>query len=247
MSGDARAGRVGRLLAAAGATVGFLPEHEALALFGAACEVLGRGLGPLLEVGAYRGRSTLYLAAALASVDAAPTVLYSLDHHRGSEEMQAGWEHHDPALVDTSGTMDSLGAWRETVASAGAEDLVVGVVGESSRVAAHWSTPLALVFIDGGHGRAVAFGDYEGWGPKVIPGGYLVFHDVFEDEAAGGRPPYECYRAALGSGYFVEVERLSCASLRVLQRCDVPATPSRRAVAEDGRSASSASSTAAAE
>jgi predicted O-methyltransferase YrrM len=212
--------RARALLAASRRTAGFLPEDEADALFAVARRAALSRLGPLLEVGAYCGRSTLVLAAALAAADASPPlVCFSIDHHRGSEEMQAGWEAHDPSLVDpATGRMDSLPAWRRAVTEAGAEDLVVGVVGESSLVAANWSTPLSLAFIDGGHGSEPAWADYRGWAPHVAPGGFLAFHDVFEDPAAGGRPPYECFEHARASGAFVEVPALSRASLRVLQR-----------------------------
>ncbi len=114
--------------------------------------------------------------------------------------------------------MDTLGRWRRAIASAGAEDLVVAVVGESATVAANWRTPAALVLIDGGHGEEVEWADYRGWSPHVAPGGLLAIHDVFPDPADGGRPPYDCYLEAVGRGGFVEERELGCGSLRVLRR-----------------------------
>ena len=108
--------------------------------------------------------------------------------------------------------MGSLGAWRRAIEMAEAEDLVVGVVGDSARVAANWSTRAALVFIDGGHGAGPCWADYRGWARHVAAGGFLVFHDVFPDPAEGGRPPYECYLDALGSGRFTEDSAASCRS-----------------------------------
>ena len=141
-----------------------MPDEEGLALYRAAAGVGG----PLLEVGTYCGKSAVYLGAAAAE---AGTVLFSVDHHRGSEENQEGWEHHDPALVDAAtGRMDTLPRARRTIEQAGLEDHVVLVVGPSNAVAAHWSTPLAFLFIDGGHGADVAWADYRGWAPKVAPG-----------------------------------------------------------------------------
>ena len=120
------------------------------------------------------------------------TVVFAVDHHRGSEENQAGWEHHDPTVVDPrTGKMDTLPMFRSTIHDAGLEDVVVAVVGPSPAVAAAWSTPLAFLFIDGGHGEAPARLDYEGWAPHVAMGGTLAIHDVFPDPADGGRPPYE--------------------------------------------------------
>jgi predicted O-methyltransferase YrrM len=223
-SGDPRpAGRTKALLAAAQATAGFLPIDEAMALFAVAVRALQVGGGPLLEIGSYLGRSTLFLAAAIAAADATPVVVFSVDHHRGSEEMQQGWPDHDPALVDPrSGRMDSLARFRATIEAARAEDLVVGVVGDSARVAANWTTPLALVFVDGGHGEATCWADYRGWARHVAPGGYLVFHDVFADPRKGGQAPYECYLDAARSSRFTPTPEADCRSLRVLARTTVP-------------------------
>ncbi len=204
------------LLALARAAKGFMPDDEGLALFEAGVRAAASGLGPLLEVGAYCGKSSIYLGAAARR---GATVLFSLDHHHGSEENQAGWEHHDPTLVDpASGRMDTLPVWRRTVEEASLEREVVAVVGDSPTVAAHWRTPLSLVFIDGGHGEEPAWADYQGWVPHVADGGLLAIHDVFPDPADGGRPPYELWSRALQSGAFAEERESSCGSLRVARR-----------------------------
>jgi MMP 1-O-methyltransferase len=204
------------LLAHARAAKGFMPDDEGMALYRAGRAAAAAGLGPLLEVGTYCGKSAVYLGAA---AQAGATVLFTVDHHHGSEENQAGWQYHDPSLVDPeSGRMDTLPVARLTVAAAGLEAVVVLIVGESTTVAAQWSTPLGLLFIDGGHGQEAAWADYRGWTPKVAAGGLLAIHDVFADPAEGGRPPYELYCEALGSGTFTEVDGAGCGSLRVLQR-----------------------------
>ena len=195
---------------------GFMPDDEGLALHEAGRRAAATGLGPLLEVGTYCGKSAVYLGLAAAAEGA---TLYSVDHHRGSEENQSGWEHHDRSLVDpANGRMDTLPWARRAVEAAGLEQSVVLVVGHSTVVARAWSQPLALLFIDGGHGEEVAWADYRAWTPKVAPGGLLAIHDVFPDPADGGRPPYEIYCAALESGDFSEETELGCGSLRVLRR-----------------------------
>jgi hypothetical protein len=229
------------LLAAAAATPGFLPDDEAMALSAAGEQAARSGLGPLLEVGSYLGRSTLYLAAGLIGSE---TLLYSLDHHHGSEEMQAGWPHHDPSQVDpATGRIDTLGGWRKAIVEADAEDIVVGLIGESSRIAANWATPLSLVFIDGGHALEVCRADLAGWSPHLAPGGLLVFHDVFPDGVGGGEAPWRCYEAALASGSYTAEEASSSGSLRVLRRV----AGAKSAAVTPPASASRASSTAAAE
>ncbi len=198
---------------------GFMPEDEGALLHRVALERLPHG--PALEVGTYCGKSGIYLGAAAQQVTAATgttAVVFTVDHHRGSEENQAGWEHHDASVVDPElGLMDTLGEFRRNIARAGLEDHVIAIVGQSTSVAAHWRTPLSLLFIDGGHGEQPARDDFAGWAHWVDAGGYLAIHDVFPDPADGGRPPYELiYLPALASGAFTEVEAVG--SLRVLQR-----------------------------
>lgn len=191
---------------------GFMPPDEGVALYEAARAALP--LGPVVEIGTYCGKSTVYLGA--AAREHGGTVV-TVDHHHGSEEHQEGWEYHDPGLVNpVTGRVDTLGAFRETMAAAGLEDHVVAVVGRSADVARLWGTPAGMVFVDGGHTEEAARADYEGWSPWVAPGGTLAIHDVFPDPADGGRPPYHIYRRALESGLFTEVR--ACGSLRVLRR-----------------------------
>ncbi|MDJ0347009.1 class I SAM-dependent methyltransferase [Streptomyces sp. H10-C2] len=197
------------------AAKGFMPLDEGLALHAAATDAATRLKGlPLLEVGTYCGRSTILLAAAAR---AAGTVAVTVDHHRGSEEQQPGWEYHDRDLVDPEvGLMDTLPTFRRTLHAAGLEDDVIAIAGRSPKVAAAWGKPLGLVFIDGGHTDEHATADYEGWAPHVAPEGLLVVHDVFPDPADGGQAPYRVYRRALESGAFTEVSVTR--SLRVLRR-----------------------------
>ncbi|MGW7194920.1 class I SAM-dependent methyltransferase [Streptomyces chryseus] len=200
-------------LAAFEAAKGFMPVREGLALYAAAAEAGALGL-PLVEVGTYCGRSTILLADAARE---AGTVAVTVDHHRGSEEQQPGWEYHDPTVVDPEvGLMDTLPTFRRTLHKAGLEEHVIAVVGRSPQVAAVWGREVGLVFIDGGHTDEHAGGDYEGWAPHVAVGGLLVIHDVFPDPADGGQAPYRVHQRALASGAFTEISVTD--SLRVLRR-----------------------------
>src|SRR6478609_3050609 len=199
------------LLEAARRATGFMPDDEGAFLHARAVEAGARG--PLLEVGTYCGKSAIYLGAAARQTG---STAFTVDHHRGSEENQVGWEHHDASLVDPrTGRMDTLPVFRRTIEEAGLEDEVVAVLGSTATVARFWRTPLALLFIDGGHGEEPAHDDYEGWAPWVDAGGLLLIHDVFPDPADGGRPPYEIYLRALSDG-FEEVG--VCGSMRALRR-----------------------------
>ena len=125
-------------LAVARRVKGFMPEDEGLALHEAG--LAGGEVGPLLEIGSYCGKSAVFLGSAAR---ARGTVLYTIDHHRGSEENQAGWEHHDPEVVDpATGRMDTLPYFRRTIEAAALEGAVVAVIGDSPTVGAHWATPV---------------------------------------------------------------------------------------------------------
>ncbi|MBB6626103.1 class I SAM-dependent methyltransferase [Nocardioides sp. KIGAM211] len=203
------------LLTHALAAKGFMPEDEGLLLHRVARERLPHG--PVLEVGTYCGKSAIYLGAAAREVASPDGVVFTVDHHRGSEENQAGWEHHDATLVDDElGLMDTLPVFRRTLALAGLEDHVVAVVGRSTTVSRQWRTPLSMLFIDGGHAEEHAQNDYTGWARWLATGASLVIHDVFPDPADGGQPPYHVFQRALASGDFTEVEELG--SMRVLRR-----------------------------
>lgn len=199
------------LLAVARAARGFMPDDEGLALHDAG--LAGAAVGPLLEVGSYCGKSAVYLGAAARATG---TVLVTVDHHRGSEENQAGWEHHDATVVDPrTGRMDTLPFLRRTIEDAGLEDVVIAVVGQSTTVAAVWGSPLGLLFVDGGHALDVAMADYDAWASHVAPGGLLAIHDVFPDPADGGQAPFEVWQRAVDEGFD---PLWTQGSLRVLRR-----------------------------
>lgn len=194
-------------------TRGFMPPDEGLALYEAALE--GGRVGPILEVGTWCGKSTVYLAAAAHEIGGH---VVTVDHHRGSEENQPGWEYHEPDLVDPAvGKLETLPHARRTIVDAGIEDVVTMIIGRSTEVAGWWGAPCGMVFIDGGHAADVARADYEAWIEHVAPGGLWVIHDVFEHPEDGGQAPHdELYRRALDTGDFEEIS--ATGSLRVLRR-----------------------------
>jgi MMP 1-O-methyltransferase len=208
------------VLDVARAAKGFMPDDEGMVLHDAA--LAAGALGPLLEIGTYCGKSAVYLGAAARD---AGTVLFTVDHHRGSEENQAGWEHHDIEVVDPStGRMDTLPFFRRTIEAAGLEDVVVAVVGHSIPVARAWRTPLGFLFIDGGHAEDVAMADYEHWTRHVVPGGTLAIHDVFENPDDGGQAPFRVWQRAVADGFEPSGQT---GSLRLL-RCATSDGPAAR-------------------
>lgn len=197
-------------VAVARAAKGFMPDDEGQALHEAGID--GARVGPLLEIGSYCGKSAVYLGSAARE---RATVLFTIDHHHGSEENQAGWDHHDAEVVDArTGRMDTLGFFRRTIETAGLEDAVIAVVGDAPTVGRFWSTPLGLVFIDGGHAEAAAMADYQTWARFLAPGGVLAIHDVFEDAADGGQGPFRAYERAVADGFSSLVTTGSLRTLR---------------------------------
>ena len=188
---------------------GFLAEDEASALHHHAAAISCRG--PVLEIGSYCGKSTICIGLACRDTHA---VVYALDHHRGSEEHQPGEMFHDPDLYDAGvDAVDTFREFRRNIASAGLNDTVIPVVAASALAARQWQTPLAMVFIDGGHSLDAALTDYRCWAGHLIRGGVLAIHDIFPDAARGGQAPYAIYRMALDSGLFEEIERVNTLAL----------------------------------
>ena len=191
---------------------GFLAEDEMDTLY-----EMGRSfakMGPCLEIGSYCGLSTICIGV---GVRESGGILFSIDHHMGSEEQQPGEEYFDPELFDPdSGCVDTFKQFRKTLKNAALEDTVVPLVCRSEVAARKWSTPLGLVFIDGGHSFETAFTDYNVWARHIVHGGYLLIHDIFPNPADGGQAPYDVYKLAMASGLFKKLPTTQ--TLGVLQR-----------------------------
>jgi MMP 1-O-methyltransferase len=200
------------LVEMAGKIKGFLDDAEGRRLYELALQAAP--LGPCLEVGSYCGKSALYLGSACRQCG---SILFSIDHHRGSEEHQPGEEYFDPNLYDArTQSIDTFRYLRRTLHLAGLEDTVVPMVCDSTVAARAWATPLALVFIDGGHADETVISDYNCWSGHIVSGGYLLIHDIFPDPADGGQAPYRIYQEALDSGRFQAVSMTG--SLGILRR-----------------------------
>jgi len=199
---------------------GFLDEDEGRCLYEIALKA--GSLGPCMEIGSYCGKSTLYLGAACKENS---SILFSIDHHRGSEEQQPGEAYFDPELFDPRvGVVDTFGRFRTTIEAALLDDTVVPIVCRSEVAAHKWATSLSLVFIDGGHALETVLTDYNAWAGHIILGGYLLVHDIFADPSKGGQAPYHIYNLAIASGLFREITMVK--TLGVLQRLkcgDMPA------------------------
>ena len=191
---------------------GFLDHNEGICLYNHALSSSKKG--PILEIGSYCGKSTIYLATAAKEYNCS---VYSIDHHTGSEENQVGWEYHDIELFDEeTGKINSFPEFMRNLRKANLLDTVIPIVSDSLLVSRNWKIPLSMVFIDGSHTMEAAFNDFNNWKDKIIKGGILAIHDVFPNPDDGGRPPFEIYRKALSENNFKEVEAVK--SLRILEK-----------------------------
>lgn len=191
---------------------GFLHEREAHCLYHLA--MIAGKKGPCLEIGSYCGKSSVYLGMACKENS---TVLFSIDHHTGSEEQQPGEEYFDPDLLNNeTGKIDIFRFFCKTITDFALEDTIIPLVGRSSAIGRVWKTPLSLLFIDGSHAYESVLSDYEIWSKNIIPGGYLLFHDIFPDPSKGGQAPYLVYQKAVASGVYEEMPL--CESLGILVR-----------------------------
>lgn len=190
---------------------GFLHEREAQSLYRYAKEA--SSLGAVLEIGSYCGKSTLYLG--LACQQSGRSV-FALDHHRGSEEHQPGQWFHDPELTDDAGSVDTFREFRRNIDRAGLTDTVIPIVASSQNASRDWSTPLGMVFIDGGHSLDAALTDYRCWACHVIRGGFLAIHDIFPNPVEGGQAPIAVLKLALASGLFEQIDQVE--TLAILRR-----------------------------
>ena len=196
--------------AVAVAAKGFMPADEGMVLFGWAIAAVSAN-GAAVEIGSYCGKSSIYLGSAARQNNA---TLFTIDHHRGSEELDWGWEHHDPETV-SDGRINTLPFLRSNVSAAGLEKFVLPVVGGSAELGRVWRATIDMLFIDGGHSYEIVGADFEAWEHKVRPGGCIAMHDVYEDPQHGGQGPFEVWRRAVESGW-ADADRHR--SLRLLRK-----------------------------
>lgn len=131
--------------------------------------------GPIVEVGSYCGKSTVWLGDAAEQTQ---TVLISVDWHRGAHDM-----HKQPEVMDGD-QVDTLPHLRHTLVEAGLDGVVVIVCATSAQAAGLFVPQAAMVFIDGAHDYASCKADVDLWTPHLKVGGTLAFHDYDYPEVA---------------------------------------------------------------
>ncbi|MGI9538610.1 MAG: class I SAM-dependent methyltransferase, partial [Miltoncostaeaceae bacterium] len=141
---------------------GWLTDGEGALLYELA---RGNRGGAIVEIGSWKGRSTIWLAEGSRAGRGA--VVVAIDPHTGSEEHRA-----DGEVVDT------FSEFRTNLAMAGVEEVVRPERAMSVDAAARVDEPVGLLFIDGAHDRDSVLADIDAWFPKLAPHGMIAFHDV---------------------------------------------------------------------
>ena len=176
---------------------GFLEEEEGIALY-EACKNSFKN-GKCVEVGSYCGKSACYIGFACKKVG---SKLFSIDHHKGSEEQQFGEEYFDEEIYDFSKKqVDTLPMFLSNIKKFNLEDYIEPLVMTSIDASYHVPDDLDMIFIDGSHTFESALSDYCHWKPKLRPGGILAIHDIYDTEEEGGQAPKEIFLRALNDGF----------------------------------------------
>jgi len=178
---------------------GFMPKNEGLALTKWAEEFSSHG--PALEIGTFGAKSALYIAAGTATND---QIIYTVDHHSGSEEHQLGEEYFDSDIYDERlGRVNTVPLMQENLQQFDESKWVIPIIANANSIAHSWKTELGLLFIDGSHTELSAMNDYNNWNSKIHSNGALVIHDIYEKPEDGGQAPYIIFQKALRDGFLL--------------------------------------------
>ncbi|NUM53997.1 MAG: class I SAM-dependent methyltransferase [Candidatus Hydrogenedentes bacterium] len=168
----------------------------------------GPGLGAIVEIGSFKGKSTCWLAK--GAMRACREKVYAIDSFTGSPEHQKGMENEDHDIVNSGSTLE---AFKRNTSFLGVADHVETIVAKSEDAAAAWNKPIRLLFIDADHSYEASKRDFDLWSPHVIQGGLIAFHDIgawegvtdFYNQEVKSNPDYRELLNVMG---LVVVERI---------------------------------------
>ena len=189
---------------------GFLDSEEGNALY-KFCKISHLN-GVCAEIGSYCGKSACYIGYACKEVG---SKLYSVDHHKGSEEQQFGEEYFDEEIFDYSkNEVNTLPLFLKNISKFQLDNFIEPVIMSSNDASKVVPNELDFLFIDGSHTFESARSDYKSWVKKLRLGGLLAIHDVYDSEEEGGQAPKEIYLKALDEGFNLIERRKSLVILR---------------------------------
>lgn len=154
-------------LSAVAGVEGWMTDAQARRLWDAAGRL--RPPAQVVEIGSYRGRSTVILGRAAADEIA----VIAIDPHAGN----------DRGPMQFRGTSEEGDAdhrrFHETLRGAGVDERVRHVRLPSADAQGEVNGPVDLLYIDGAHRYRHARDDIAHWGQRVAPGGLMLIHDAF--------------------------------------------------------------------
>lgn len=142
---------------------GWLSPNEGLFLYNAAQHCSGKGV--IVEIGSWKGKSTVWLAKGSAAGKGVP--VYSIDPHTGSSEH-----------IKRYGKVNTINEFKKNIKKADVTGVVRPVRKTSEQAHENWKQPIELLWIDGSHEYEMVLLDFQLWGPNLMSGGIIAFHDT---------------------------------------------------------------------
>jgi hypothetical protein len=160
-------------------------ERECLALYTAA--TIASKVGPIVEIGTYKGRSALVLGSALKA-SASSHKLYTVDRFVPFVDDSALKEGaHQPEEVRPSSKQEV----EQLVAKHGLDRHIIVCECSSHEAANKFqyvsSYYVSMLFIDGSHDEASVMLDYTSWRYVLDKNAIIAWHDYYDLGARGGR------------------------------------------------------------
>ena len=127
--------------------------------------------GVIVEIGSFKGKSTVMLGKLAQRYKLGPVV--AIDPHT----------FHNAELVEHRSTpgATSYDAFLKHIQDAGVSAFIEVHRAFSGEVAATWSRPIRMLWIDGDHSYAGAKSDFDGFLPHVLPEGFVALHDALHE------------------------------------------------------------------
>ncbi len=196
-----------RMLWRAIAADGMIHPDECLLLMGLASQVRE---GVIVEIGSYRGRSTIALAVGSSRGHAAP--VYAIEPH----------ENFTGVLGGRFGPEDKT-AFQRNIAHSTLSRLIHLISATSEAAAESWSLEIGLLWIDGDHRYQAVKKDFELWSPFLRADGQIAF----DDSTVVGLGPHTLIKEILSAGSFTTVQTVGKITVLEPSRTIIRETPSR--------------------
>lgn len=166
-------------------TEGMISFDEGLTLYSLAKKA---ETGCIIEVGSYRGRSSVFLAKGSEAGEGLP--VYAVDPH----------ESFIGVLGGVFGPVDRK-AFYKTMLETGCSEIVSLINLSSDKFAMNWDKPVSVLWIDGDHSYEGVLADFENWSPHLADKASIAFDDATDPNLG----PFKLIDELLSSGKFIKV------------------------------------------